>query len=621
MIRNLFETLKKRFAGIEQYTRHNPHIEEFSNLDKETNDILEKSIIEGAFDDAISKMGYSSVNTYKSFVYGSIAVDKPRRLAFYRQMSKFPEVSDAIDEICDAAINYDTNHNFVNIHFKNELVEEDKQDILKKEFEKYISLFDFENNGFELLKTLVTEGEITWENIIDQENKEEGIIGISRIPNETYEYLIDERFNIVGIIFNAQITGKFNTGAATDVDKELQSRGYHGIQYSYSPKDPNLQIIIMPINQVTHVDSGDFNENKEIVYPVLERARRAYRQLSLIEDAIIIYRLVRAPERLLFNVDTGKLPASKAEQMVYQLMKRFQQKKVYDPQSGTVMNGYDVHQMSENYWFAKPMDSSGTTVTTLQGAHNLGQLDDLNYFLRKLYLSLKVPYDRHNTPTAQFYRSEQMNYEEYRFAKFIMRLQLAFSKGLAAGFKTHLQLKGIWDEYKLTSRAFFIKFVPPTAFELYEQQRLLKIRMENYSLVADREEFSKDMAKKEFLNYNDSKLEEETEAIKNEKARAAKLDIDIEKARTEEEEASKVSTPSETGTEEGGAGFTPPSESPEEEIPPPEEVTPEAGKEEEAPMRPSEIETTSEAPGGKELAPPTPEREKPQTTMPEIPPP
>ena len=288
MVKNLLDTLMKRFAGIENITKNNPHIEQFSTLDKETNDVLEHSIIEGAFDDAISKMGHSSVNTYKSFVYGSIAVDKPRRLTFYRQMAKFPEVSDAIDEICDAAINFDTNHNFVNLIFKNELVEEEKQEIIRKEFERFISLFDFENNGFELFKTLVTEGEITWENIIDRDNAEEGIIGISKIPNETYEYLIDERFNIVGIVFNAQITGKFNTGSATDVDKELQARGYHGIQYSYSAKDPNVKIIIMPLNQVTHVNTGDFNENKEISYPVLERARRAYRQLSLVEDAIII---------------------------------------------------------------------------------------------------------------------------------------------------------------------------------------------------------------------------------------------------------------------------------------------------------------------------------------------
>lgn len=622
MIKNLYDTLMKRFAGIENITKHNPHIEKFSTLDKETNDVLEHSIIEGAFDDAISKMGYSSVNTYKSFVYGSIAVDKPRRLTFYRQMSKFPEVSDAIDEICDAAINFDTNHNFVNLIFKNELVEEEKQEIIRKEFERFISLFDFENNGFELFKTLVTEGEITWENIIDRDNEEEGIIGISRIPNETYEYLIDERFNIVGIIFNAQVTGRFNTGAATDVDKELQARGYHGIQYSYSAKDPNLKIIILPINQVTHVNSGDFNENKEISYPVLERARRAYRQLSLVEDAIIIYRLVRAPERLLFNVDTGKLPAQKAEEMVFKLMKRFQQKKVYDPQSGTVMNGYDVHQMSENYWFAKPMDSQGTQVTTLQGAQNLGQMDDLTYFLRKLYLSLKVPYDRYNTPTSQYYRSEQMNYEEYRFAKFIMRLQIAFSKGLAAAFKTHLELKGIWQEYKLTSRGFFIKFVPPTAFELYEQQRLLKIRMENYTLVADREEFSKDMAKREFLNYTDSKIEEESDAIKEEKIRAAKLEIDIEKARKEEEEGQNVEAkPSEEGASEIGANLPelPPEESgatetPESETAPTEEETG-------APSAPSKS-TTGEVPPAppKEITKPEETQKRVvQSTIPELP--
>jgi hypothetical protein len=607
MVKNLLETLRKRFFGIDNVIANNPQIEQFATLDKESENVIENSVIDQALDDAVSKVGYNSVNTYKSFVYGNVAADKPKRMTFYRQMSKFPEVADAIDEICDGAINFDSNHTFVNIIFQSELVEDEKQEILRKEFEKFISLFDFENNGYQYFKQLVTEGEITWENVIDNENKEEGIIGITTIPTECYEFLIDERYNIVGIIFNAQVAGKTNNGNSTDVDKELQTRGYNGMQASYQPRNNNVKVIIMPISQITHINTGDFNDSHEIVYPVLERARRSYRQLSLIEDAIIIYRLVRAPERLMFNVDTGKLPATKAEEMVFKLMKRYQSKKVYDPQSGTVMNGYDVHSMSENYWFPKPADSQGTSVTTIQGAQNLGQLDDLNYFLRKLYLSLKIPYDRFNNPTSQYYRSEQMNYEEYRFAKFIMRLQMNFSRGLALSFKTHLQLKGLWDEYKLTSRSFYIKFVPPTAFELYEQQRLLKIRLENYELLSSKEEFSKDLAMKEFLNYTDESIEENYAKITGEKIRLAKMELAIENARKEESEAEQVEAPSGSGGSDVSAdGRVSPSE--EEPSPSPEEPSPSS-------------ESPSTPPEGAEEAPPEEERAPAPLEMPELNPP
>ena len=282
--------------------------------------------------------------------------------------------------------------------------------------------------------------------------------------------------------------------------------------------------VLLPWEQVTYIDTGLYSSDGLMVFPVLERARKAYNQLSLIEDSIIIYRLVRAPERLVFNVDTGNLQRSRAEQEVQKLMKRYQTKKVYNPVTGSVTNDYDPHQMSENYWFTKPAGSTGTTVETLQTSANLGELEDLHYFLRKLYLSLKVPFNRYAEPTIQIERTDTITYEEYRFAKFIMRLQVNFAKGLTNGFKTHLKLKGLWEEHKIKENDIKVVFVAPSSFELYEQQKLLELKLNNYASIADREEFSNELAQKKYLNMSEEEIITNNNQVEKEILRTARTE-------------------------------------------------------------------------------------------------
>jgi hypothetical protein len=122
---------------------------------------------------------------------------------------------------------------------------------------------------------------------------------------------------------------------------------------------------------------GIYSADNKIVFSPLERVRRAYNQLLLIEDAILIYRMVRAPEKYVFNVDIGKMGQAKGQQKVAQLMKQFGTKKTYDSSTGTIGKAYDPMQMTENFWFVKGADSEGITVNTLTSAHNFGNLDDL----------------------------------------------------------------------------------------------------------------------------------------------------------------------------------------------------------------------------------------------------
>jgi hypothetical protein len=518
---NIISTLFSK-AEVENL---NPNYEVFETIPNPEEALLDNSMIQRGFDDVHAQAQHQTVSAYKNLIYGNMSGDKLSRLKFYRQMANFPEVNDAIDEIVDSCINQDENEKIVSIKFTGtDKLSEHQKTQINREFEKFIGLFNFDHNAYEYFRDLVVEGEKAWENIVDTTNTQFGIVGINEIPTECFEYLVNDTYKIKGIVFNAKISENSKEG----MQGFWNGQGYANIIDVYTKREEDKAIIPMPINQITLVNTGRYNSNKTIVYPILERARRAYRQLSLIEDAVIIYRLVRAPERLVFNVDVGKLPPRKAEELVYKMMKRYNSKKVYDPIAGTVARGYDPHQMQEAYWFPKPEGSTGTEVTPLQAGQNLGELEDLKYFLRKLYVSLKIPYDRFDRDqmVAQF--DEMMSYDEYRFAKFIIRIQNNFAKGLQDTFTNHLKLIGLWKQYKLKPTSFNVKFNPPANFDLYTNQKLFDQKIQNYDSITSHEEFSKELAMQKYLGMSTVEVEQNNKMVEREQLRQAYIQKKIE---------------------------------------------------------------------------------------------
>ena len=251
--------------------------------------------------------------------------------------------------------------------------------------------------------------------------------------------------------------------------------------------------------------------------PFLENCRRAYRQLSMIEDSIIIYRLVRAPERLVFKVDVGNMPAPKAEAYLRKLMQQYWSSKTFDVnQSGPVQKS-NPQSMLDSFWFAKRTGSEGTDVTQLPGGQNLGELQDLMYFVKKLYKSLKVPTTRLD-PEDAFRDGQDMLREELKFARFIIRVQQQFAEGIKGGFVTHLQLKGLWKQYNLKEQHIDIKFNVPTNFyELRESQKLEQ-KVTNFNNISQNANISPTFALKKFMNWNDLDIKANREFLRKDKA-------------------------------------------------------------------------------------------------------
>lgn len=433
---------------------------------------------------------------YGEIMYANIQKDKAARIRDYRVIAAFSEVTDALDEICDETINKNIDGAITKLMFKNiELTEIQKQTI-EREYAKYINYFDLDTKGWGYFRQLLVEGEVYWEHIIHQEHAKEGILGVVQLPTE----LIDPVFSNVQ---NVLIKGYLYRKPKFDPNNPLKQVG--------------VEMIPLDKNQVTYIHSDMWNENKTMRLPFIENARRAYRQLSLIEDSVVIYRLVRAPERLVFDVDVGNMPAPKAEAYLRKLMTNYWSTKTFDANGNGTVQKFNPQSMLDAFWFAKRAGSEGTKVTQLPGGANLGTLDDLMYFMKKLYKALKVPTSRLD-PQDAFRDGQEILREELKFARFIIRMQQQFAGGLKNGFITHLQLKGIWSECQLKEQNIEIEFNVPTNFyELRENQKL-DLKVATFNNLASNQSVSPTYAQKKYLGWNDIDIKANREFLRKDKA-------------------------------------------------------------------------------------------------------
>jgi hypothetical protein len=475
----------------------NPKYKYFEDTGVRRSEVLARHSISQNFDYNNASLGQvTSDKHYSQVMYANIQKDKAARIRDYRIMAAFSEVANALDEICDESINIDSGNSCcMNLKFKNISLSNFQMDAIQKEFLKYTSYFDFEHKGWGYFRQLLTEGEIYWEHIIHKDYTDEGILGVVQVPTE----LIDPVFSNV---------------------QNVMVKGYLYRKPKFDPNNPLKQIgvdfVPMDKNQITYVHSDVWNENKTMRLPFLENCRRAYRQLSMIEDSIVIYRLARAPERLVFNVDVGNMPAPKAEAYLRKLITNYWSSKTYDPQQGGIVQKFNPQSILDNFWFAKRAGSEGTSVTQLAGASNLGELEDLMYFVKKLYQSLKVPTTRLD-PQDAFRDGTDMLREELKFARFIIRQQQLFAYGIKNSFITHLEMKGMWKEFSLKEDSIQLEFNVPTNFyELRESQKL-ELKVSNFGNLAANESISPTFAQKRYLGWSDIEVKANREFLRKDK--------------------------------------------------------------------------------------------------------
>lgn len=455
---------------------------------------------------------FSSIERDKSFgdvMYATATEDKPGRMRDYRTMAAFSEINDALNEIADETINVDENDEIVKLKFKNIELESEKKEEIQKEWEKYVEYYDFHNNGWKYFKTFLVEGELFFEQIIHQDYVNEGVLGVINIPTE----MIDPVYSNI---------------------QNMLVKGFLYQKPIFDPNDPKKIEKYEPIpfeeNQVVYINNSEYNETKEFIIPYIENARRAYRQLSMIEDAIVIHRMVHAPLRFVFNVDVGRLPVPQAEAYLRKLQAQYWSTKTFDADQNDIVKKYSPQSTLDSYWFAKRQGQDPTTVEEIGGTPGLGELADLMFFIKKLYRSLGVPTSRLD-PEDSFRDGTDILREELKFATMITRHQKKFAAGLKKGFITHLKLRKMFsdeDGYGITEQNINIIFNPPSNFHDLRNNQKLELKIQSFNNLLGTGKISSTLALKKTLGWKDKEILANRELLRKD----AELDFELQQIAT-----------------------------------------------------------------------------------------
>lgn len=445
----------------------------------------------------------------------------------YREVSLHPEVDSAIDEVVNEAIVADGDDSPVEIELSNLEVSESIKKRIREEFKEIKRLLQFDKKCYQLFRRWYIDGRLYYHKVIDFNKPTEGIKELRYIDplkiKKMREVKKPERPP-------TQEQAKVDFG---DV-KEYYLFNPKGIFTSTStvqgPRD-HMGIKIS-IDAITFVPSGLMDLNMNIPLSYLHKALKAVNQLRMIEDSLVIYRLSRAPERRIFYIDVGNLPKVKAEQYLREVMSRYRNKLVYDASTGEIRDDKKFMSMLEDFWLPRREGGRGTEITTLPGAQNLGELKDVEYFLKKLYKSLNLPPSRVGEEKGfSLGRSNEILRDELKFIKFVGRLRKQFSHLFNDMLKTQLVLKGVitTDDWEFMEEHIQYDFLFDNHFTELKEIEMINERL---NLVNQMQPhigvyYSNDYIKRQVLQQTEQEIIDIAAQIKKEKASGELMDVPV----------------------------------------------------------------------------------------------
>lgn len=392
----------------------------------------------------------------------------------YRSMAMHPEVDSAIEELINEAIVSDTKDTPVSIDLTNLDISEKIKVIMREEFSYILHLLDFNNNSHEIFRKWYTDGRLFYHKVIDLSKPERGITDLRNIdalkikPVREYKRNTQQTGATLGRGFSALDAQSFGQAAQAFPANVEEYFLYNkkGINYmgmgGFTGNVANQGTVKIAKDSVAYVTSGLVNGNNGQVLSYLDKAFKSLNQLRWMEDAIVIYRMARAPERRIFYIDVGNLPKHKAEAYLRDVMNRYRTKITYDQSTGEIRDEKKTMSMLEDYFLPRREGGRGTEVSTLPGGQNLGELADLDYFKDKLYKSLNVPPSRLGENGSgggvQVGQSDDIMRDEVNFSKFVGRMRKKFSLLFTDILKTQLVLKGVTSPKEFDSMKEHIQF-------------------------------------------------------------------------------------------------------------------------------------------------------------------
>ena len=471
-----------------------------------------------------------AVTTVAGGYFGSyVDIDGVARNEFdlikrYRDMSMHPEVDSAIDEIVNEAINSSLDDTPVQIELTNLEVSESIKKKIREEFQYILRLLKFDTRAHEIFRTWYIDGRIYYHKVIDLANPKAGITELRYIdPLKIKKVRVQNKDPRLAQVLSANTADPSNA-LAYDFGNYVEYYMYNPKGFISSTFDVNNATSGVKIanDAITYVTSSIQDLNKKMVLSFLHKAIKSLNQLRMIEDALVIYRLSRAPERRIFYIDVGNLPKVKAEQYLREVMARYRNKLVYDAQTGEIRDDKKHMSMLEDFWLPRREGGRGTEITTLPGGQNLGELKDVEYFKKKLYNSLNLPPSRLDDANQGFSlgRSSEILRDELKFAKWIARLRKKFSALFHDVLKTQLILKGViapedWEEMQ---EHIQYDYQFDNHFEELKQAELMGNRLQVATALDPflGKYYSIEYVRKQVLMQNDAEYEEITKQMEAE---------------------------------------------------------------------------------------------------------
>ena len=414
----------------------------------------------------------------------------------YRDIAIQPECDSAIEDIVSEAIASDERDMCVSIALDNLQVSTSIKKRIKEEFERILQLLDFNNKAHDIFRRWYVDGRLFYHKVIDTKSPRKGIQQLRYIDPRKIKKVREVETGRKGQV---DVVKKF---------KEFYIYNQHGHQVNNTSTGVKLTF-----DSISYCPSGLIDMHKGTVLSYLNKAIKPVNQLRMIEDSVVIYRISRAPERRIFYIDVGNLPKIKAEQYLKDVMNRYRNKLVYDASTGEIRDDRNHMSMLEDFWLPRREGGRGTEITTLPGGANLGEIDDITYFQRKLYRSLNVPISRLEAEqNFSLGRSTEITRDELKFTKFVGKLRKKFSVIFNDLLRTQLILTGVIaeEEWKSMSEHIQFDFLQDNNFTELKNAELLKERLEMLSQVENYvgTYFSKEWVKKNVLHLTDDEIGE-----------------------------------------------------------------------------------------------------------------
>tara|TARA_B100002019_G_scaffold27549_1_gene21430 strand:+ start:2998 stop:4494 length:1497 start_codon:yes stop_codon:yes gene_type:complete len=456
-----------------------------------------KSIVPPRDDDGAGYVTATSAGShYGHYINmdGDDSKDQAQLILKYRGSANQPEADAAIEDIVNEAITAAENKPSIALNLDNVPVSATVKKTMVEEFENIFNMLNFKELGHDIFRRWYIDGRIYHHLIVDESNPTAGIQEIRYIDT-------------VKIRKVKQVKKKKDPiSGATLVDKVNEF-------YIYQEK-PGSQAsgVKLTLDSVSYCTSGLLDEHRKKIISYLHKALKPITQLRMMEDSLVIYRLARAPERRMFYIDVGNLPRGKAEQYMKDIMAKYRNKLVYDAKTGEIRDDRKHMSMLEDFWLPRREGGRGTEISTLPGGENLGQIEDIIYFQKRLYRSLNVPMNRlEQEQQFSLGRATEISRDELKFQKFIDRLRNRFANLFYDILKKQLILKNVIteDDWNSWKNKVTVDFLRDNHFAELKEAELLREKIQSLDQISQYvgEYFSKEWVQKNVLLFDDEQID------------------------------------------------------------------------------------------------------------------